>query len=255
MRKLQASPFITSSVGFPPKAGTWDFLQQAHQETTAATITAMIGDTYDPAVPYVLYGCGITSSLGTYTITAGAIFFGGEVFLSPASSTFVGGGDVLLCNIVTTQYTTNADPVLFTDAVNHNVHNIRQAGYAGGTGGTGTIGDASTFVYLNPRAIYNGSTSGNALTVLLNNTNYYKLSATSSADITITISTTGVQAGRKSTIHIVPDGSGNNLVFAGGGTNLIAGPSGANAAAEFIQVNIEYAGSGTYFISIVQQFT
>src|SRR6185503_8165948 len=39
--------------------------------------------------------------------------------------------------IVITQYTTNADPVTFTDSVARNVHNIRSINFSSGVSGTG----------------------------------------------------------------------------------------------------------------------
>lgn len=142
MKKLEIAPYTSSSVGFPVKQGTWDFLQLAFQEAIAASIIAPLSgfvSPYDPTVVYILYGCVATGSTTT-SITAGAIFFNGEIYLVPAQSfSSPANGNTTVANLLTTQYLTNADPVQFTDGNNHNVHNIRTVQWAWAASGTGTI--------------------------------------------------------------------------------------------------------------------
>lgn len=139
MRNLNLSA-VTPSVGFPPKSGTWDFLQMAYKECIDAMIQAQIGNGYSTSKGYVLYGCELTSGLG-WSVSAGAIYFNGELYISPAQGGTAGVGTFLV-NLAQTQYTgTDADPVLFTDSVARDVHDIIQISYGYGTSGTGTVCD------------------------------------------------------------------------------------------------------------------
>lgn len=150
MRKIDTSA-CSPVYGFPVKQGTWDFLQAAYTEPIAAILQAQIGASYSASTPYILYGC-VASVVGpNTTFTAGAIFFNGEVFLSPAQSIGTpSGSNVIVANILKAQYGTNADPVQFMGlgAPSLNVHNIRTCQFAAGLTGTGTIGDFSTFIGL-----------------------------------------------------------------------------------------------------------
>jgi hypothetical protein len=146
MKKLTASAHITTSVGFPPKSGTWDFLQEAHQETTKALAEAKIaGMPVASTYPYILYGCEYSDDGVNYVVTAGAMYYNGEVFLVDAvgSTALPGGSDLVICKIVTTTVTAaTADPVTFTDGSTPSVHTVRKIVIGTGTGATtGYISD------------------------------------------------------------------------------------------------------------------
>jgi hypothetical protein len=136
MKKLDLSS-VSATNQFPVKEGTWDFIQAAYQEAIAGLGNAILGGKTDISNGYRLYGCVNTGSGLNYIISAGAIYFGGEVFLVPAASFTASAGQVAIANIGITQYTTNADPVTFTDSVARNVHNIRQIVFTAGTSGAG----------------------------------------------------------------------------------------------------------------------
>jgi hypothetical protein len=142
MKKLDLSS-VSATNQFPVKEGTFDFLQAAYQEALAGLGNAILGGKTDISNGYRLYGCLNSGSGLNYVIGAGAIYFGGEVFLVPAATFTAAAGQVAIGNIVITQYTTNADPVTFTDAVARNVHNIRQIVFTAGTSGAGLF-DYST---------------------------------------------------------------------------------------------------------------
>jgi hypothetical protein len=147
MKILDVTP-ITDTARFPVKKGTLQFIQDAHRESLAATIQALIGaDVYNPAVAYVMSGCKNTGTFPNYIITGGAIFYNGEVFdIAPATFT-ASTGNVAVLSIVQTQYTTDADPVSFTDATTRNIHNIRKMQVLQGVSGS-TISDYSAAVFL-----------------------------------------------------------------------------------------------------------
>lgn len=136
MKTLSISP-ITNTARFPFKKGTLQFLQDAHKETVANLIIGLIGSTYNPFTAYVIYGCENSGSGLSYNITDGYIFYLGELYQVSATSFTASSGQVAVLSITTTQYTTNADPVTFTDATTHNVHNIRAITIASGVSGSG----------------------------------------------------------------------------------------------------------------------
>lgn len=114
---------ISTTVGFPVKSGTLDFLQTASSEMLIALGRSIIGRDYSTSIPYALYGCNNTGSGSSYVIQEGAILWGGVLYLVPAVSfTLTGGNSVYV--IGSTSYVTSsvADPVTFTDGVPRNVH-------------------------------------------------------------------------------------------------------------------------------------
>ena len=130
MRKYNIS-YINAAAGAPLKSGSVEHLQLAHQETMAADIINQIGIEYDATKVYRLYGAQLTSGSGDYyTTSEGAVFYNGEVFLVDT----VGGAgtnmpDYIGMTISVSQYTTNADPVQFSDLTTHNIHDIRKMIY------------------------------------------------------------------------------------------------------------------------------
>lgn len=136
MRKLITS-FIGPNVAQPIKQGTLDHLQLAYQEAINALGRMGIGQDYDPTKVYVLYGCENTNTAPNYDINAGAIFYGGEIYLLDAVS-FVAADTAV--GTITTSYFASAiaDPVTFTDGVAHNVHEIKKMVVADAVSGSGT---------------------------------------------------------------------------------------------------------------------
>lgn len=117
---------ITDTSEFPVKQGTLVFLQAAYTQIGAAIMQALLSPSYNPGTIYILYGVRNTGTGSFYNISAGAIFLAGEVFLVPATSFTATGPNVAVFNVFITQFTTNADPVTFSDMSVRNVHNIRQ---------------------------------------------------------------------------------------------------------------------------------
>lgn len=248
MKKLQTLGIITSSAGFPVKQGTWDFLQQSYQEAFNEVLLGLIGANYDATKIYRIRGIDITVGGGITTITAGSVFYNGEVYLTDAVS-FSG---VATFGLRRTQYNVNADPVIFTDTSVHSVHNIWKMVFGAATGGDPLL---SNYILDINIVTFTDNGSSNSLIVHTNGNNYYRMAAATTSDIGITINSIGSIIGKKATVHIIPSGSGNTILFYTTGTIYVAGPAAANAAAEYIQVNIECCGDDLYFISIVQEFT
>jgi len=148
MKILDISP-ITDSSEFPVKRGTLQFLQDAHKESLSRIIQGIIGSGYSSSVVYILWGATNSGTYPSYNITAGAAFYNGEVFDIDATAFTASGTNVGIFQIVTTQYTTDADPVTFSDSAIRNVHNIRKIQIAQGASGSGTLPDYSQAFFLN----------------------------------------------------------------------------------------------------------
>lgn len=152
MKKLDLSA-VTTTIGMPQKSGALTHIQSAYQEAIDRAVRAIIGGSlYDPAVAYILHGCEATGTdPGARTISAGAVFFNGEVYLVDAASFTTAGSEVAVGTITTTYYAdTIADPVQFTDGVNRNVHQIRKVVFDAGLIGSGDF-DFDDAVDLNYR--------------------------------------------------------------------------------------------------------
>lgn len=136
MKRLSTTP-ISDTAQMPIKKGTLEFLQDAYKECTDSLVKAIVGNSYDPSKAYVLYGCVDSGTGDNHIITAGAIFFNGEVYLVDATTFTTTSPNVPVLTIATTQFYTDADPVIFTDTTSHNVHDIRKIVIASGASGSG----------------------------------------------------------------------------------------------------------------------
>lgn len=143
--KLLDISAITNAAQMPVKKGTLKFLQDSYTEITATTLKALIGASYSPTVMYVLSGSTNSATAPTYAIIAGSVFFNGEIFNVIPSSFTVGAGNVAVFSLVQTQYTTDADPVTFTDNTARNIHNIRQVQVSQGASGSGLMDYSQAF--------------------------------------------------------------------------------------------------------------
>jgi len=159
MRKLDTSN-ITDTVGMPIKSGTLIHLQDAYTEAISAIMQSQIAG-YNANVAYVLYGCALTN-ISTpflplyYNISAGAIFYNGEVFIAPSFNfqeiaILPGQTTTIVATINITSFFTDptADPVIFTDGNSYNVHQLRTISYGYANSGSG-ISDFSNFVVIFP---------------------------------------------------------------------------------------------------------
>ena len=149
--KILDVTMVTDSKQFFPKEGTLVFLQDAYKEqlsNLAQSLISGLGNAYSSSTVYVLWGVVNSGSGSNYVISAGAVFYNGEIFSVDAVSLTVSGGNIPVANIVTTQYTVNADPVTFSDSTTANIHNIRKVSIGSGTAGSG-ISNYTDFVALN----------------------------------------------------------------------------------------------------------
>ncbi len=145
MRKLDTSGASTS-VSQPFKAGTAVHLQLAYQEALNALAQNIVGPGWVNNIVYVLFGC-VNGGIGTnFNMTAGAVYYQGEVFLVDAASFTTSGPNVAIANIDLTYFTdVSADPTTFSDGSLHNVHQVRKIKITRGLTGTSPVGDFSDF--------------------------------------------------------------------------------------------------------------
>jgi hypothetical protein len=164
MRKLDVSA-VSTTVGMPVKAGTLNHIQLAYQEALTALANNFLGSRADTANTFILYGC-VKSGSGPFDISTGAVYYNGEVYLVDAvTGIALSGGQVIVGNIVTTQYTSGADAVLFTDGISRNIHNIRKMVFTAGTAGSGTVDfDSMKMCGFGLKSVL-GSTFGSSYTV------------------------------------------------------------------------------------------
>lgn len=134
--------------GQPFGADANQWMQDAYNEQSAAAIVAWIGEQYNPAAFYLLYGGVLSSSAGTTTVTAGKCFFNYTFYDIPAASyPDPVGPDI---NIVTGQ-TTYGDGVgtTFEDSSVANVQILDRLICSAGAAGSGSLNYVD-FVPCNP---------------------------------------------------------------------------------------------------------
>lgn len=260
MNKLDTSA-CSPVIGFPPKQGTWDFLQQAYTQPIAAIMQQLIGSTYSTSKIYLLYGCVLSVVGPTTFFTAGVVFCNGEIFLSPAQGIPTPtGGDTVVCNLLTSQYTTNADPVKFTDGVNRNVHNIRTIQFAAGASGSGTFNggasadnDFSSLILVSGISEPASSITGAGLdgtTITLDKNNTYVRGGAASASNTITVDFTGARIG--STAVVAGFISAGNTITISADADFTTGDTTAPSSVAYCIIKVTYLGeqSGTTYVAI-----
>lgn len=186
MRKLDNTP-QSDTLGMPVKAGIWEHLQLAYQEAINAISLSLVGPSYLATKGYILFGCVNSGSGLNYVISAGAIFYNGEVYLVDAKTFTADGGQVAVAAIATTQYTNGdrADPIQFTDGGNRNVLNIRKIVFSSGATGSGIFDLANALQ--NKLGVVNDqeATLGASYTVSFSQDRFaFFASATVSTDIT-----------------------------------------------------------------------
>lgn len=135
--RILSNTDITNTAQLPLKKGTIKFLQDAHKETVISLVKAMVGSSYSNLTPYVLFGCVDSGSGLSHNISEGAIVILDEIYQIDAVAFTSASGEVPILNFLVQQYTTDADPVTFTDLSVHNVHNIRKYEIVSGASGSG----------------------------------------------------------------------------------------------------------------------
>lgn len=120
MKKIDISQIVSPTSKQPFTANSLKFKQDYDSENYSALVKALITQnigSYSLTTPYVISGCVLS---GTYNITAGEIFYGGNFYNVTAKTSSVNPIRLIL----TKTYDATADPLTFTDGVTKNVHEI-----------------------------------------------------------------------------------------------------------------------------------
>jgi hypothetical protein len=140
MKKIKTTD-ITTSAAMPVKQGTLDHLQSAYTEIIQGFALQMVGGANG-----IIFGCIKTQVGLNWSITAGYVYYNGEIYLCDAANGTLGAGQSIYGTITTTNLTaTNADPVEFSNGLTYNVHEIRKIVWSSNTTGTQLFSALDTF--------------------------------------------------------------------------------------------------------------
>ncbi len=135
MKKIETTN-IAGTQDAPFIKATFDHLNEANLNSTSDIIKGLLG-TYTTNDIIVLFGCVVTATIpGTSSITAGAIYYNGEIYEVDANASLVTtGSDILVWGIATTYRA--GDPIKWSDGENRNLHQIDKFALSAGLSGSG----------------------------------------------------------------------------------------------------------------------
>jgi hypothetical protein len=168
MRKIKTTDILGSIIEMPFKAGILEHLQNSYNELFQALLKHVSFLPNNSSTIYVLYGCENTGTAPNYIISAGAVYYQGEIYFVDATTFTAAVGAVAV--LETTQYSAvdaganqKGDPVLFTDLTPRNVLDIRKIQIIDGDNLTaGFINDFANVVYLQSDWVTVGAASAPA---------------------------------------------------------------------------------------------
>ncbi len=126
---------------------TLEHLQEAYTESLSRIMLGLNAGSSDVVV---LSGVSNGGILPDYAISAGSVYYNGEIYEVPVFSGTAGGGQVPVLTLQTTYKT--GDPVRYSDNTDHFTHAIRKLVWSFGTSGTG-IKDYSQLVSLGAKLV------------------------------------------------------------------------------------------------------
>ena len=244
MRNVNLSA-VSTTIGFPIRAGTIAHLQLATKEAVASYIRMQIGNSYNSLSAYVLYGCELVSN----NISAGAVFYNGEVYLVDALPSAYPvsypPGFHLYVNVAYSYFTDpSADPVQFTDGVNRNVHEIRKIAF-GASSGVDICYFEDMIRLPNLLPLYNGAyATPTTIPVTFDKNRIFIDQQTGAPSYAFSFSFAGALPGVSQTYQINSAGSGTTYTFPSSSTVLNVMKNGSFPAAPTgpVTVLITYLG-------------
>lgn len=142
MKDINTS-LVTSTSRQPFHNWSLEHVQEGIKENDDSLVKGILNTmniSYTTNDVIVLYGCVLTGSYSgngnPYAVTAGAVYYNGEVYQVDAVSGTISGTNVLI-GTVTTTYNAN-DPAQFSDGTMNNVHRIKKMVISQAGTGTGT---------------------------------------------------------------------------------------------------------------------
>jgi len=133
MKKLDLSNIVEGVRRLGAVKATFEHMQEAMIEGFAAVLKGLTSQSNGAVAIF-----GIVDSGGgapNYNISAGWIYYQGELYEVDAFSGAAGGGQVPILSLATTHRV--GDPVIYSDANSFNTHAIRKLVWSFGTSGTG----------------------------------------------------------------------------------------------------------------------
>lgn len=120
-----------------------EHLQQGFAEALEALARGVIGG---HAGVVILHGAEVSRNGQDFTVTAGAAFYQGEIYLVPAAAFTAPAGQVGVWKV--REVFAGGDPVMFTDFQLRNVHAVRTLELEAGAAGSGVADYADVKTYL-----------------------------------------------------------------------------------------------------------
>lgn len=211
MRRIDTS-FAASGQPFTAPTSL-DMLQDAYKDGIRELALAQIGSSYDPTVPYILWGC---ESASPVAVSEGGIFFNGEVFYTAGwSSGSLPPSPLVLIASISTNFAA-IDPVTFEDGSTHNIHELRTCVFSYGTSGTGTIGDFNDFIRVNTTSVDYSTVGANigTRTIEMERNKFIEFNGVG-ATATVTIDASKAVSGRVVEFRTNTGTAGHSIDFAG----------------------------------------
>jgi hypothetical protein len=136
--------YVTTDIVDPVKAPftkrSFTHLNTALNEPAAAIVNGLIGS-YTTNDIIILYGCvivvtGTIPGTGTATLSAGAVYYNGEIYYVDANPSLSTTSPQTLIWQIASDYI-SGDPATFSDGTNHDFHEINKFELVAGTAGSG----------------------------------------------------------------------------------------------------------------------
>jgi hypothetical protein len=143
--------FVLTDIVDPVKAPitkrSLEHINNAINDSSSEIIKGLIGS-YTTGDLIILRGCVVTANIpGTSSVTAGAIYYNGEVYQVDANASISSPSATLVWSVATTYI--SGDPATFSDGVSHNFHAIKKMQLTNAGTGTGLADyNAATVKYL-----------------------------------------------------------------------------------------------------------
>jgi hypothetical protein len=145
MKTLVLSNIIQGVRRLGAVKATFEHLQEAILESTSDILYGILAQVSGVTA---LFGCVNSGSGSNYIISAGSVYYNGEIYKVDAFSGTAGGGQVPVLTLATTYRA--GDPVKYSDNNNYNTHAIRKLAWGFAASGSG-LSDYSALSRLNTR--------------------------------------------------------------------------------------------------------
>ncbi len=143
MKILDTTLIVDPAIQQPFTGPSLNFIENAYKEAISELAKLCVSDITKLTV---LYGCvNSTPGTTTFTLSAGAVYYNGEIYIVPAA-TLTTSGNVVVCNLVDTNTLGNQT---FSDGIARTTSHDRTGVWALGTSGTGTLSGTTASDYTN----------------------------------------------------------------------------------------------------------